>query len=82
VQAPRLHAEGGLVQVEPGYADAALERLEQLGHELNRWPGTNMFFGGSNMVAVDEDGSFAAAGDHRRGGGAFIAFADGSVCPA
>ncbi len=79
VQAPRLHAEGGIVQVEPGYADAALAELEARGHELNRWPGTNMFFGGSNLVAVDEDGSFAAAGDHRRGGGAFIAFADGSV---
>jgi hypothetical protein len=31
------------------------------------------------MVAVDGDGTFAAAGDHRRGGGAFIALADGSV---
>jgi gamma-glutamyltranspeptidase/glutathione hydrolase len=79
VQAPRLHAEGGIVQVEPGYADEALAELERRGHELNRWPGTNMFFGGSNMVAVDEDGSFAAAGDHRRGGGAFIALADGGV---
>jgi gamma-glutamyltranspeptidase/glutathione hydrolase len=79
VQAPRLHAEGGLVQVEPGYPEAALEALERRGHELNRWPGTNMYFGGSNMVAVDEDGSFAAAGDHRRGGGAYLAFDDGSV---
>ncbi len=79
VQAPRLHAEGGVVQVEPGYADAALDALEARGHELNRWPGTNMFFGGSNFVAVDEDGTFAAAGDHRRGGGASIAFDDGSV---
>ena len=79
VQAPRLHAEGGLVQVEPGYPEAALDELERRGHELNRWPGTNMFFGGSNMVAVDSDGSFAAAGDHRRGGGAYVALADGSV---
>ncbi|MCW2920883.1 MAG: hypothetical protein JWL76_757 [Thermoleophilia bacterium] len=79
VQAPRLHAEGGVVQVEPGYDDAALEELERRKHELNRWPGTNMFFGGSNMVAVDTDGTFAAVGDHRRGGGAFLALADGSV---
>jgi gamma-glutamyltranspeptidase/glutathione hydrolase len=79
VQAPRLHAEGGIVQVEPGFDPGALAELERRGHELNRWPGTNMFFGGSNLVAVDSDGSFAAAGDHRRGGGAFIAFADGSV---
>jgi gamma-glutamyltranspeptidase/glutathione hydrolase len=67
VQAPRLHAEGGIVQVEPGYDEAALQELEARGHELNRWPGTNMYFGGSNMVAVDDAG-FAAAGDHRRGG--------------
>jgi gamma-glutamyltranspeptidase/glutathione hydrolase len=82
VQAPRLHAEGGIVQVEPGYPEGALEELERRGHELNRWPGTNMFFGGSNLVAVDADGSFAAAGDHRRGGGAFIAYTDGSTRPA
>ncbi|MCW2960525.1 MAG: hypothetical protein JWM90_912 [Thermoleophilia bacterium] len=82
VQAPRLHAEGGLVQVEPGYDEAALAELERRGHQLNRWPGTNMFFGGSNLVAVDPQGGFAAAGDHRRGGGAYLAFADGSVRPA
>jgi len=79
VQAPRLHAEAGLIHVEPGYDPLALQHLEQLGHELNRWPGTNMYFGGSNIVAVDAGGSFAAAGDHRRGGGAYLALADGSV---
>ncbi|MCW2927582.1 MAG: hypothetical protein JWM86_1550 [Thermoleophilia bacterium] len=82
VQAPRVHAEGGLVQVEPGYPAEALAELEARGHVLNRWPATNMFFGGSNLVAVDEDGTFAAAGDHRRGGGAFIAYSDGSVSRA
>ena len=82
VQAPRLHAEGGIVQVEPGFAEEALAELEARGHELNRWPGTNMFFGGSNLVAVDSDGTFAASGDHRRGGGAFIAYSDGSVTQA
>jgi gamma-glutamyltranspeptidase / glutathione hydrolase len=82
VQAPRLHAEAGLVHVEPGYPDPALGHLEQRGHQLNRWPGTNMYFGGANMVAVDMDGSFAAAGDHRRGGGAWIALADGTVVHA
>ncbi|MEO6867316.1 MAG: gamma-glutamyltransferase, partial [Gaiellales bacterium] len=79
VQAPRLHAEGGYVQVEPGFSPDVIAELQRRGHELNLWPATNMFFGGSNMVAVDNDGSFAAAGDHRRGGGAFLALADGSV---
>ncbi|MCW2923503.1 MAG: Gamma-glutamyltransferase [Thermoleophilia bacterium] len=79
VQAPRVHAEAGLVQVEPGSSEEALAELEARGHVLNRWPGTNMYFGGSNLVAVDTDGTFAAAGDHRRGGGAYLAFDDGSV---
>lgn len=79
VQAPRLHAEGGVVQVEPGYAKPALDELRVRGHELNLWPDTNMFFGGSNLVAVDTDGSFAAAGDHRRGGGACIVYSDGNI---
>lgn len=81
VQAPRVHAEAGVVQVESGYPEPAVARLAELGHELNRWPGTNMYFGGSNMAAVDSDGSFAAAGDHRRGGGSYLAFSDGSVRP-
>jgi len=79
VQAPRLHAEGGVIHVEPGYDKGALEALEAAGHELNRWPATNMFFGGANMVAESLDGTFAAAGDHRRGGGAYVAMDDGSV---
>ena len=79
VQAPRLHAENGLVQIEHGYPEAAVAELERRGHELNRWGVTNMYFGGSNFVAVDGDGSFAAAGDHRRGGGAWIAMDDGST---
>jgi gamma-glutamyltranspeptidase/glutathione hydrolase len=82
VQAPRIHAEAGLIHVEPGYAEEAVAHVEQLGHHIERWPATNMYFGGSNMVAVDADGTFAAAGDHRRGGGAFRALADGSVVPA
>lgn len=79
VQAPRVHAEAGFVQVEPGLPEQSLRHLERNGHKLNRWPVTNMYFGGSNMVAVDEDGRFAAAGDHRRGGGAFVAWSDGSI---
>ena len=82
VQAPRLHAEAAYVHVEPGYDEAAVAHLAGLGHALERWPKTNMYFGGSNMVAVDVDGTFAAAGDHRRGGGAFVALRDGSVRPA
>lgn len=74
----RLHPEGGLVHVEPGYADEPLAQLERRGHRLNRWPHQNLYFGGVNMVAV-EQGKFAAAADPRRGGGAYLARADGSL---
>lgn len=79
VRAPRMHAEGGTVHVEPGLPETTLAALEEHGHHLNRWPGLNMYFGGTNMVAVDDDGSFGAAGDPRRGGGAFLVASDGTL---
>lgn len=75
----RLHAEAGLVHAEPDVPASALERLELRGHQIERWPMQNLYFGGVNMVAVNDDGTFAAAADPRRGGGACIAFDDGSL---
>lgn len=79
VSRPRIHPEGGIVHVEPGYPEDALQALERSGHRLIRWPDYNLYFGGVNMVARNDDGSFAAAADPRRGGGTAIAMADGSV---
>lgn len=79
VGASRLHPESGLLHVEPGIDAAVLEHLHSIGHKLNQWPARNMYFGGVNMVAVDADGSFAAAGDPRRGGGGAVGMSDGSV---
>ncbi len=79
VDAARVHVEGETVHVEPGLEAAALSHLNQAGYHLNMWPSTNMYFGGVNMVGWDPELGFAAAGDPRRGGGAWVVAADGSL---
>ena len=63
VAAPRLHWDGTWLQVEPGFAPAALAELERW-WAVNRWPVSDLYFGGVNAVATDG----SAAGDPRRGG--------------
>lgn len=79
VSTARLHVEGGLVHAEPDYSEEALQAIEASGGTVNRWPEQNVYFGGVNMVGRNDDGSFAAAGDPRRGGGAALVLEDGSV---
>ena len=67
IDAPRVHFEGGLLQVEGGIPDAVVRELEEAGYQVNHWPGPNMFFGGAHAVA-QQDGQLVAAGDRRRGG--------------
>jgi gamma-glutamyltranspeptidase/glutathione hydrolase len=67
VEAPRLHWDGALLQVEPGLAPAALEALRAR-WPVNPWPERNLYFGGAHAVAPGE----GAAGDPRRGGAAEI----------
>jgi gamma-glutamyltranspeptidase / glutathione hydrolase len=69
VDAPRLHVEKGVVHCEdPAVAD----ELEAAGYPVVRWRSRNLFFGGVSAVEIREDGSLAAAGDPRRGGGAVV----------
>ena len=63
VAAPRVHWDGRVVQVEPGFDAEALADLA--GHRpVNVWQVTDLYFGGTHVVAADG----VAAGDHRRGG--------------
>jgi gamma-glutamyltranspeptidase/glutathione hydrolase len=65
VEAPRVHAEAGVVHCEDsGVADA----LEAGGRAVVRWRQRNLYFGGVSAVEIREDGGLAAAGDPRRGG--------------
>lgn len=69
VEAPRLHAEAGVVHCEDaGAADA----LEAEGRVVVRWRERNLYFGGVSAVERLEDGGLAAAGDPRRGGAGVV----------
>jgi gamma-glutamyltranspeptidase/glutathione hydrolase len=70
VEAPRVHAEAGVVHCE---AAPAADALEAEGRAVVRWKERNLFFGGVSAVEVRPDGETAAAGDPRRGGAGFVA---------
>jgi gamma-glutamyltranspeptidase / glutathione hydrolase len=70
VEAPRIHAEGGVVHCE---AAAAADELELQGRAVVRWKERNLFFGGVSAVEIRPDGETAAAGDPRRGGAGLVA---------
>ena len=70
VEAPRIHAEGGVVHCE---AAPAADALELEGRTVVRWKDRNLFFGGVSAVEVRPDGTTAAAGDPRRGGAGLVA---------
>jgi gamma-glutamyltranspeptidase / glutathione hydrolase len=70
VEAPRVHAESGVVHCED---PAAGDELEAEGRAVVRWKDRNLFFGGVSAVEVRRDGTAAAAGDPRRGGAGVLA---------
>jgi gamma-glutamyltranspeptidase/glutathione hydrolase len=69
VDAPRVHAEGGVVHCED---PAAADELEAAGRAVVRWKDRNLYFGGVSAVEVAADGTLAAAGDPRRGGAGLV----------
>jgi gamma-glutamyltranspeptidase/glutathione hydrolase len=69
VEAPRIHAEEGVVHCEdPTAADA----LEAEGRTVVRWKERNLYFGGVSAVEVGGDRA-SSAGDLRRGGAGIAA---------
>lgn len=69
VTAPRLHVEGGRIDIEPGPGEAALAAVRGLGMPVECWPEPGLFFGGAH-VALARNGHAEAAGDARRDGAA------------
>ncbi len=67
VERPRFHPAGTTVNAEPGVDEAALERLEESGWAVRRWPAPHHYFGGVSVVT-----SADAAGDPRRNGGSAV----------
>lgn len=66
---PRVHPEGGGLDVEGGVPEEVCAALERDGHVLRRWGGMNLFFGGVGAVGRPA-GSLQGAGDPRRAGAA------------
>ena len=69
VSRPRVHHEGGGLDVEGGVPAGAIAALRAAGFDLRLWNETNLYFGGVSAVGADARG-LSAAGDPRRGGGA------------
>jgi gamma-glutamyltranspeptidase/glutathione hydrolase len=68
IDAPRVHLEGGALQLEGGVDPAVADELEEAGYDVVRWAGRNLYFGGASAVGLDAEGRLEAAGDPRRGG--------------
>jgi gamma-glutamyltranspeptidase/glutathione hydrolase len=73
VNAPRLHVEGDKASIEPGYDEGAVDGLASAFPTVDRWPQSNMFFGGVHAVHRNGRGGFDGAGDARRGGAVALA---------
>jgi len=67
VNAPRIHVEGDLLSMEPGFTEAETMALAATGLTIDGWKARNLFFGGVHLVAQQGQG-LAAVGDARRGG--------------
>ncbi len=68
VERPRIHWDGQVFQVEPGFPPHVFHAF-QSEFPVNLWQGIDVYFGGVHVVdAVAGD----AAGDPRRGGAAVI----------
>ncbi len=69
IEAPRVHFEGDLLNVEEGFEPDQVAALIADYENHKVWDERNMFFGGANAVQYDPNsGAFEAAGDPRRGG--------------
>ncbi len=78
VARPRVHPEGGGIDVEAGVPHDVCVALEADGRVLRRWGARNLFFGGVSAVGWCQD-ELQGAGDPRRGGAAFGVSQSGEV---
>jgi len=76
LDAPRMHWDRELLQVEPGLPASTIDALrERL--PVHVWDRRDLYFGGAHAVARMRDGQVWAAGDNRRGGvGRVISISD------
>lgn len=71
VDSPRLYLDEGLLQIEPGFSDDALEAVRGVA-PVNVWKNKDVYFGGVHAVIPGVEG----AGDSRRGGAVTVTHHD------
>ncbi len=67
ISAPRMHLEGGLLSLEPGFPAAEVTDLCKRWPHHHCWDEQSLFFGGVHAVEFSASGA-RGAGDPRRGG--------------
>jgi gamma-glutamyltranspeptidase / glutathione hydrolase len=67
LNAPRMHWDREVLQVEPGIPVTAVDALRTR-LQVHVWDRRDLYFGGAHAVARTRDGQVSAAGDDRRGG--------------
>ncbi|MDP6787737.1 MAG: gamma-glutamyltransferase [Rhodospirillales bacterium] len=69
VSRPRIHFEGGLLSIEPGFDNPSTAALEADFPKTQHWQERNMFFGGVHAVEFEPSRRrFSGVGDARRDG--------------
>lgn len=72
MEAPRIHLDEGVLQLEGGIDAEVAAELKAAGYAVNLWARRNLYFGGASAVAIRPDGTLEAAGDPRRGGAGVV----------
>lgn len=67
VEAPRVHAEKGMLHAEAGFSEEVQMALKDIQPDIEFWPGQSFFFGGVHVAETGPHGARGAA-DARRGG--------------
>jgi gamma-glutamyltranspeptidase/glutathione hydrolase len=68
VNAPRIHFERGLLNIEGGFSDRVINGLLERFPACHVWEDRNLFFGGVHAVSYHPASGFDGAGDARRSG--------------
>ena len=58
------------IQLEDDFPPETVEFLLELGHKVKRYSHPDLYFGGPNAIAIDENGVLTGVGSIRRLGGA------------
>ena len=68
IEAPRIHPDGELVHLEPGFTDTDLAALRLQTPALEAWKHKHLYFGGVHGAQRSATGRLTGHGDSRRGG--------------